>query len=261
MRGFKKYSFLILFMMGSFPGFSQRMNIGLNLSLPLFHITHFEENYFSPPQTIRIFMLNHPDAASEKYTYFTPSWGKTHSYTGFGLGAMIRTDHKRFSLRVGAQYQFAHSVMKFFLFKSEGDIDENKARFMTKTFSYNFPLLLSVDLKRTNNSPFIILGGTTGFHTFAQERINWTSAYNGGTFNFMYGIHYNNKSWTNLCIGYGKKFIDGAMGSEFYFLYRHRVDNNKDEFTINFSFIEFNATFYLNNQFLKRKHPIFRGDE
>jgi hypothetical protein len=257
----KKICFIVWFT--SFHSFaiSQRMNIGFNIGLPVFHVTEFEENYYSPSETSRVFMVNEPDADPLRYLFSAPMWGKMHTYAGFGMGITIRSDYKRFALRIAGQFQYAHSLIKLYHFSSGGEIAENKARFMVNTFSYNFPVLLSVDLKRINNSPFIIFGGSSGFHTYANERINWSTSYNGEPFHFMYGIHYNNKPWTNLCFGYGKKFADGSTGGEFYFLLRTRIDGNDDDFTINYSFVEFNLNVYVGQQFLKKKHPIFRGYE
>lgn len=234
---------------------SQRLSSALNMHTPVIGIIRYGQNYYNPENLNRIYFVSAPGEKIKKgsVSLINPKW---HSRLGFGLGYTLKLDYKRFALRTGVQLTYEFIAIKLNQFGNDGEADKHKEIFSINTFSTSVPLLASLDLKRKNNSPFVIFGADYGYYTLATERIDDIN-FDRDYLSYMFGIFYNEKAWVNLNIGYGKKW----KLLEIYAVYKHRIDEGKKSLTIKSAHIDFNLNFYFGYNSIKRKHYLYREDE
>ncbi len=232
--------------------FSQRLSSAINIHSPVMSFIRYENNYYSPDNLTRIYFVTAPEEKEKKFA-FSPINTKYHFRTGIGIGYLLKLDYKWFAVRIGAQTTYQYSTLKFQEFDYDTDIARYKQVFTMHSLNTTFPVLFSADLKRKNNSYFAIWGAEAGYYTVVTERIDDIN-YDKDHLYYMYGVFYNDKIWTNLNFGLGKKW----KAIEWYFVYKHRIDSGKKDLTIKNSLVEFNFNVYLGYSKVKKNHYLFR---
>ena len=252
--------FILIFVISS-TGITQRISSGININAPFGGMIHFKQNYYSPQNYFRIYFVNVPDAEKEKFNRFSLfGFGKWYKTIGFGAGYTAKIDYKRFALRLGYQFTFMNTNIKLNQFSDGGDygaiiIDEYPAEFIIQTFQHRFPLTLSIDLKKKNNSPFVFFGAEYGYIFTKMETLEYDFSvfYDRFDIPFMYSHYYDNSGSVNILAGYGFK----RKRWEWMFSIKTRMDKKKNNLTMSHSLIDFNMNFYLSYKTIKRKHILF----
>lgn len=252
--------FILIFVISS-KGITQRISSGVNFNAPFGGMIHFKQNYYSPQNYFRIYFVNAPDAEKERFNRFSLfGLGKWYKTIGFGAGYTARIDYKRYAIRLGYQFTFMNTNIKLNQFDDDGDygaitIDEYPAEFIIQTFQHRFPLTLSIDLKKKNNSPFVFFGAEYGYIFTKMENLenDFSVFYDRFNIPYMYGHYYDHSGSINMIAGYGFK----RKRWEWMFSFKTRMDKKKNNLTMNHSLIDFNMNFYLSYKTIKRKHILF----
>jgi hypothetical protein len=253
-------SILIFLLACSNSTFSQRISSGLNVNVPFAGMVHFKQNYYSPVNNFRVYFVNVPDEEKEKFNRFSVlGLGKWYKTIGIGAGYTAKIDYKRFALRIGYQFTFVNSVIKLNQFNdgSQGVIEiyEYPAEFKMQAYHHKFPVTFSFDLKKKNNSPFLLFGAEYGYIFAKTESIDWdfNVFYDRYNIDYMYNHYYSNAPYLYAAAGIGIK----KKRFEWMFSFKKRIDKAGQNLTMASQFLDFNMNYYLAYKSFKRKHYLF----
>ncbi|MBX7093776.1 MAG: hypothetical protein K1X56_03565 [Flavobacteriales bacterium] len=235
---------------------AQRISSGFTATTPLAGSIHFNQNYYNPVNTVRIYFVHEPGADQSRMTFFSPmglgmKWYKTF---GLGVGYQMKAEFNRYILRLGYQFIYNSATVRLNHFGYSGEVDNYKALFNMQNLQHRIPLTFSINLKNHASSPMIVVGAEYGQIVYMKERIDWDPGhYDRYYIPFMYGKYYDNNPWITANIGYGKKH----KNIEWYLLWKTRVDKHKSDLSMQNQQMEFTFAWYLSYKSLRRKHFIY----
>jgi hypothetical protein len=237
---------------------AQRLSSAITINVPTAGRIQFEQNYYSPLNTFRVYMVNDPSSSKQiqgRTSLF--GLGKWYANSGIGLGYLLKVDYKRVAIRAGYRMDFNHTKIKLNQLNEYGDpgVDKYPVEFKIESFHHKIPLFVSLDLQRKNNSPYLIMGAEYGFMFAKIESVDWDNDgfYDRYKIPFLYGHYYDNSAYLYGLTGVGIK----KNRFEWMLCFKTRVDNQKSTLTINEYLLDFNMNIYIAQKSLRTKHYLY----
>lgn len=258
-------SLLLILSFGSLLTVShaQRITSAIHLNIPVGGSLSYNQNYYNPMNNYRVYMVSSPDEDQFKKNSFSLfGIGSYYRCIGIGVGYLLKLDYKRFGLRFGYRLTFRHTNVRLNqLTDSSLDddlIDDYKTHFFMESFHHQVPVYFSYDLKRQNNTPFLLGGFEWGYMFGKIESIDWDSHvfYDRYKVPFLYGIYYNHQPYSYAVAGAGWRMgrIETSLVAKF------RVDKNKNDLTIKETPIDVNVLILLASKKLQKSRFIYSNE-
>ena len=243
-----------------FSNYGQRVSSAISFTAPVAGMLHHSQNYYNPQNYYRVYMVNAPNAEKERFNKFNLfGFGKMYRNIGLGVGYTVKIDYKRMALRLGYRFNFKHSnvLLNQLDDSSFGDdvVDRYPVYFIMESFHHQYPIVLSYDLKKQNNSPFVNVGIEPGYMFAKIESTDW----NNNTFfdrykvSHLYGIYYNNQPYIYAIAGVGLK----RNKFELALNYKFRIDQAKKDLSMQEYLLDVNFNIYLSSKTIRKKHYLY----
>lgn len=243
---------------------SQQFSQGIQINMPIASMMHFDQNYYLPNNYYYVLMVNSPDASLQRQNWFNvlQAFGRRSKNLGGGVGYMMKFSFSRFSLKFGYRFKYNNSIIKLqhYAGSSLGDdvVNDRMAVFYTQLFQHQYPIMLTMNLKRENDAPYILVGAEPGYIFGKIESEDWSESVFTELLDvpFLYGHLYNNKPYLSLNAGYGfrrKQF-------EFDFVLKYRIDQGSKQLSMHEYLLDFNLTYFFKGISINKK-PFIYSDE
>jgi hypothetical protein len=251
---------IIFLLIISCPLFGQRISSAISFTVPIAGMIHYDQNYYSPQNYYRVYMVNAPNEEKERYNRFSfLGFGKMYRNIGLGIGYTLKIDYKRIAIRLGYRFNFKHSnvILNQLTESSYSDevLDNYPVHFIMESFHHQYPIMISYDLKKQNNSPFINVGVEPGFMFAKIETTDWNNYvfFDRYKIAHLYGFYYNNSPYIYAVAGIGLKRDKFELALN----YKFRLDKAKDQLSMHEYLIDVNLNIFLSNKTIRKKHYLF----